>query len=84
MFWLEGEVCADLGIALRASIDGPVATAAYSNACPGYISSARLIREGGYEGDSSHMAYFLPAPFAEKSEEEFMGICREAEKRIVK
>jgi neutral ceramidase len=78
MFWLEGEVCADLGIALREMAGGPVATVGYSNACPGYISSARLIREGGYEGDTSHMAYFLPAPFAEKSEGEFMGLCRKA------
>ena len=78
MFWLEGEVCADLGIALKAATDGPVVTAAYSNACPGYISSARLIREKGYEGHTSHMAYFLPAPFAEKSEGEFMKICERA------
>ena len=77
-FWLEGEVCADLGLAARALVDGPVATAGYTNACPGYISSARLIREGGYEGDTSHMAYFLPAPFAEKSEKEFLMLCRKA------
>ncbi len=77
-FWLEGEVCADLGVATRSLVEGPVATAAYTNACPGYISSARLIREGGYEGDTSHMAYFLPAPFAEKSEKEFMALCRAA------
>lgn len=77
-FWLEGEVCADLGVATRSLVDGPVATAGYTNACPGYISSARLIREGGYEGDTSHMAYFLPAPFAEKSEDEFLTLCRKA------
>lgn len=82
MFWLEGEVCADLGIALRNEIEGPVATVAYTNACPGYVSSARLIREGGYEGDTAHMAYFLPAPFAEKSEREFMAICRRAIRKL--
>ncbi|MCH2663191.1 hypothetical protein MK139_02545, partial [bacterium] len=82
MFWLEGEVCADLGIALRKMTDGPTATIAYANACPGYISSARLIREGGYEGDTSHKAYFLPAPFAEKSEGEFLRICAKALKGL--
>jgi neutral ceramidase len=82
MFWLEGEVCADLGIALRKMTDGPTATIAYANACPGYISSARLIREGGYEGDTSHKAYFLPAPFAEKSEGEFLRICTKALKGL--
>ncbi len=82
MFWLEGEVCADLGIALREQAGGTVATVAYSNACPGYVSSARLIREGGYEGDTSHMAYFLPAPFAEKSEREFMALCDKAVKQL--
>ena len=71
-------MCADLGVATRSLVDGPVATAGYTNACPGYISSARLIREGGYEGDTSHMAYFLPAPFAEKSEDEFLTLCRKA------
>lgn len=82
MIWLEGEVCADLGISLRDAVEGFVATVAYSNACQGYISSARLIREGGYEGDTSHMAYFLPAPFAEKSEEEFMRICLKAARQV--
>lgn len=78
MFWLEGEVCADLGISLRQQVDGPVATVAYANACPGYISTARLIREGGYEGDTAHMAYFLPAPFAEKSEAAYFAIAKKA------
>ncbi len=78
LFLLEGEVCADLGIAVRQLIDGPTVSVAYTNACPGYISTARLIREGGYEGDTSHMAYFLPAPFAEKSEDEFLTLCRKA------
>ena len=81
-FWLEGEVCADLGLAARSLVKGPVATAAYTNACPGYISSSRVIREGGYEGDTSHMAYFLPAPFAEKSEGEFLALCRKAVKGL--
>ena len=82
MFWLEGEVCADLGIALKQTHEGPVMTAAYTNACPGYISSARLIREKGYEGYASHMAYFLPAPFAQKSEKEFMELCAKAVKGL--
>ena len=66
--------CADLGVAARQMIAGPAPCIAYINACQGYISTARMIREDGYEGDISHMAYFLPAPFAEQSEEKFLSL----------
>jgi hypothetical protein len=66
---LEGEVCADWGPMVRALVTTRHAMAiAYANEVPGYIPTARIIREGGYEGDTSHMAYFLPAPFQPKME----------------
>ncbi|MCC7519521.1 MAG: hypothetical protein IT578_10090 [Verrucomicrobiae bacterium] len=61
---LEGEVCSPYGPRLRAMTDTPHAmVVAYANASTGYIPTARIVREGGYEGDTSHMAYLLPAPF---------------------
>ncbi len=66
---LEGEVCADWGGMTRALATTQHAMViAYANHCPGYIPTARIIREGGYEGDTSHMAYFLPAPFQPRME----------------
>lgn len=76
---LEGEVCADWGPMTRALAMTPHAMAiAYANACPGYIPTARIIREGGYEGDTSHMAYFLPAPFAPQTEIELTTLVQRA------
>ena len=35
--------------------------AAYSNDVMGYIPSATILKEGGYEGQSSQMVYGLPS-----------------------
>ena len=51
---------------------------AYANEVPGYIPTARIIREGGYEGDTSHMAYFLPAPFQLRMEIELTALVEQA------
>src|SRR6185295_13389314 len=51
---------------------------AYANEVPGYIPTARIIREGGYEGDTSHMAYFLPAPFQPQMEIELTALIEQA------
>jgi dienelactone hydrolase len=76
---LEGEVCADWGPMTRALAPTKHAmTIGYANEVPGYIPTARIIREGGYEGDTSHMAYFLPAPFDPKMEVELQSIVEEA------
>jgi hypothetical protein len=76
---LEGEVCADWGPVTRALASTKHAmTIAYANEVPGYIPTARIIREGGYEGDTSHMAYFLPAPFDPKMEVELQALLKEA------
>jgi hypothetical protein len=43
--------------------------AGYANDMFGYVPTARLLREGGYEGSRSLLWSALPAPFAEDSEE---------------
>jgi dienelactone hydrolase len=76
---LEGEVCADWGGMTRALATTQHAMViAYANHCPGYIPTARIIREGGYEGDTSHMAYFLPAPFQPRMETELTRLLLQA------
>jgi neutral ceramidase len=76
---LEGEVCADWGPMTRAlATTRHAMVIAYANEVPGYIPTARIIREGGYEGDTSHMAYFLPAPFDPKMEIELHSLIERA------
>ncbi|MBM3333963.1 neutral/alkaline non-lysosomal ceramidase N-terminal domain-containing protein [Candidatus Sumerlaeota bacterium] len=76
---LEGEVCSDWGGITRAMAKTKHAMViAYANNCPGYIPTARIIREGGYEGDTSHMAYFLPAPFDPRMETELRRLVEKA------
>ena len=62
---LEGEVCADWGGMTRSLATTPHAMViGYANHVPGYIPTARIIGEGGYEGNTSHVgAYFLPRAF---------------------
>ncbi|MGV3560918.1 neutral/alkaline non-lysosomal ceramidase N-terminal domain-containing protein [Larkinella arboricola] len=61
---LGGEVVIEYAIKLK-QIFGPDAfVAAYSNDVMGYIPSTTVLREGGYEGDSSQMVYGLPSVWA--------------------
>jgi len=46
--------------------------AGYSNDVFGYIPSARVLKEGGYEADGSVVFYDLPAPFAPSVEEKII------------
>jgi hypothetical protein len=39
----------------------------------GYVPTARLLREGGYEGNRSVLWSALPGPFAEDTERRVMG-----------
>jgi len=79
---LEGEVCSEWGERIRGMLPGePVMVVAYVNFCPGYIPTARIITEGGYEGDESHKAYFLPAPFSPKMEAELTDLLHRALQR---
>lgn len=76
---LEGEVCSGLGPIARSLVRTPLAaTFAYVNRAIGYIPTTQIVREGGYEGESAHRAYFLPAPFTYKVEDEFKTVVRAA------
>jgi hypothetical protein len=61
---LGGEVCCDYGhFVKQMTPDRLILPVSYANGLTGYIPSARMFPEGGYEVDSSGLYYGLPAPF---------------------
>ena len=63
--FLPGEVVVDYALRLKQELDGSrVWMNAYSNACPGYVPSERILREGGYEGGGAMVYYDIPVPYA--------------------
>jgi neutral ceramidase len=63
---MPDEVCSPWGPRARAMAKTPHAMlAAYVNHVQCYIPDERIRYEGGYEGDTSHRAYFMPGPFAQ-------------------
>ena len=67
---LAGEVVVDYSIRLKNELGAEhLWVNAYSNDVPCYIASARVIREGGYEGETSMYWYNRPSPFSEKVED---------------
>lgn len=64
-----GEIFAETSLAVKER--SPAATtlyAGYANGCLGYLPSAASYAQGGYEVESSHWAYGLPAPPAPEGE----------------
>jgi neutral ceramidase len=56
--------------------------AGYSNDVFGYVPSARVLREGGYEGADAMIYYGRPGPFAEGVEELIVGEVRRLAGRV--
>ena len=68
--FLGGEVVVDFSVRLRSELsDRDLWVAAYCNDVMAYIPSLRVLREGGYEGDSSMIYYGLPTVWSERVEE---------------
>ena len=71
---LSGEVVVDY--ALRAKREFPaenLVVAGYCNDVSSYIPSLRVLREGGYEPETSMIYYGHPGPFSEKVEEQIFA-----------
>lgn len=65
LVFLPGEVVVDYAHRLKHDFDRQrVWICAYSNDCPCYIPSDRVLNEGGYEGASAMTYYNFPAKFA--------------------
>ncbi len=71
---MPDEVCSPWGPRARGMVKTPHAIlAGYINHVQCYIPDERIRFEGGYEGDTSHRAYFMPGPFAQGVEEKIDG-----------
>lgn len=80
---LGGEVVVDY--ALRAKREFPRETlvvAGYSNDVMCYIPSLRVLREGGYEADTSMIYYGQPGPFSEEVEETVFRTIHQVLRRV--
>ncbi|MFN8707916.1 MAG: dehydrogenase, partial [Planctomyces sp.] len=70
MVFLGGEVVVDYSLRMNDMFDGDrLWINAYSNDVPCYIPSTRLLREGGYEVDSSMIYYRRPARLTPETED---------------
>ncbi len=74
MVFLPGEVTIDYALRLKRELDGSrLWVTAYANGMPCYISSKRLLDEGGYEVDSSMTSYGRPTRLAPEAEDTVIG-----------
>jgi hypothetical protein len=72
---LGGEVVVDYDLRLKRELAGgrPVWVIGYANDVMAYIPSVRVLREGGYEGDTSMIPYGMAAKWAPPIEEKIVG-----------
>ena len=70
---LGGEAVVEYAIELKKVLGDSLFVMAYSNDVMGYIPSNIILREGGYEGDSSQMVYGLPSKWKEGIQEQIIG-----------
>jgi neutral ceramidase len=68
---LGGEVVIDYNLRLKKELAGAkqLWITAYANDVMSYIPSARVLKEGGYEGDTSQVPYGMPAKWAPSIED---------------
>ena len=74
MIALGGEVVVDYSLRTKKEFPGKnIFVAGYSNEVMCYIPSERVLKEGGYEADSSMIYYGMPGPFEKGIEEKIMA-----------
>ncbi len=66
---LGGEVVVDYSLRLKKELGPGLWVMAYANDVMAYIPSARVLKEGGYEGATSMVYYGLPTVWSPKVEE---------------
>ncbi|HEX2746705.1 MAG TPA: neutral/alkaline non-lysosomal ceramidase N-terminal domain-containing protein, partial [Verrucomicrobiales bacterium] len=72
MVFMAGEVVVDYSLRIKGAYDRVWVTA-YSNDVPCYIPSARILKEGGYEGAAAMPYYDRPTVLGPKTEELIFG-----------
>lgn len=63
LFSFGGELVIEYAIECKKRFGPDIFVMGYSNDVMGYIPSATILKEGGYEGASSQMVYGLPSPW---------------------
>jgi neutral ceramidase len=66
---LGGEVVVDYSLRLKKELGGNLWVMGYANDVMAYIPSARVLKEGGYEGATSMIYYGLPSVWGDAVEE---------------
>jgi len=80
---LGGEVVVDYALRLKKELPGkPVWVTAYANDVMAYIPSERVLKEGGYEGNSSMIYYGFPAKWKAGLEDRIVGKASELAKEV--
>lgn len=75
---LSGEVVVDYSLLIKHEFPHEKQfVMGYSNDCPAYIPSLRVLREGGYEGGDAMVYYGVHGPWAASIEERIMTTVRE-------
>ncbi len=78
---MSGEVVVDYQLKVKKMYSGEnMFVAGYCNEVQCYIPSARILREGGYEPESSMIYYAFPGPFADNVEEKILGAIKKVMK----
>lgn len=79
---LGGEPMVDYAINLKKVFGSDLFVMGYSNDVMAYIPTVAILREGGYEGHTSQMAFGLPAKWKESIESLIMGEVLKLSKEI--
>ena len=80
---LGGEVVVDYSLRFKSEYGWDTTwVAGYSNEVMGYIPSARVLKEGGYEGGGAMVNYGRPGPLADRVEEVIAEKVRELVSRV--
>jgi neutral ceramidase len=85
MVMLSGEVVVDYAIRLRRELSGEdraIWVAAYADDVIGYIPSARVLKEGGYEAGEAFYGSTWPAPLADDIESIVVRAAHDAVMRV--
>ena len=75
---LGGEVVVDYAVRLKNELPGSSNwVAGYCNDVMAYIPSARVLQEGGYEGETAMIYYGLPTKWSAEVEEHIVRTVKE-------
>jgi hypothetical protein len=81
---LGGEVVVDYDLRIQRELgrEGPLWISGYANDVMAYIPSLRVLKEGGYEGDTSMIPYGMPAKWGPAVEKKIVAKVHELVKEV--